>query len=182
MIIALALAEPAAVACSLVGPTPLVIVPSDDAMPPAIPMLGEPEINRGRGPRGFLIRSSTSCDDIGWIDVSAASTDDTTPAEELGFEVEVLDGELPDGLTLPDGPLTYFTPGTLSWTWLDGATNDQEPFSFVVAVTAVDLAGNRSDSTQVTVTDEGHNGCATSPFGGLLGALLAAASLRLHRR
>lgn len=182
MIIAVLL-EAAAAACSFVGPAELVVVPSDDTTAPDAPALGAADVTRGRGPRGFLVQSSTSCDDLGWIELTATSTDDMTPAEALAFDVELVEGELPDGLVLPDGPMTYFTPETLSWVWVDGDTNDQEPLSFVVAVRAVDQAGNTSDAAEVTIEDPGSSGgCSTSPFGGLLGALIAAASLRLNRR
>ena len=177
------LLEAAAAACSFVSPAELVIVPSEDTVAPSVPALGLPSVVRGRGPRGFLNQSVTSCDSSGWIELTASSDDDEALPEELAFDVDLVEGDLPEGLVLPEGPMTYFPPETLLWVWIDEATDEQEPFSFVVAVRAVDQAGNTGEAAEVTLADPGSSkGCATTTAGGLLAALLAAASVRLNRR
>jgi hypothetical protein len=48
---------------------------------------------------------------------------------------------------VPGYPLT--TESLLRIHWIDGATDDQEEFDFKIAVSAVDLAGNESELSQV---------------------------------
>ena len=71
-------------------------------------------------------------------------------------------------------------------TWVDGASNDQEPIEFTLRVVAIDLAGNESAPQTVRVSDD-PGGCAIAPArrpdSGL--AFVAAAALLLatrHRR
>jgi hypothetical protein len=100
---------------------------------------------------------STSCDDVGALVLTFPPR---PGGEVVGYAFEVLAGRAPDGL-LPDGPLrplprrgTDARRITLSWT--DGATDRQEPLSFVLGIRTVDRAGNRSrTATTLLVRDPG---------------------------
>ena len=80
----------------------------------------------------------------------------------LGYSVELVEGALPDGLSLTRSPVYAMREGddaALWFAWIDGEEASQEPIDFVVEVTAVDPAGNVSEPVEVTIIDEG--GCAT---------------------
>lgn len=179
MAAALALSTPA-FACSFVGPQDYLTEASDDQTEPSHPEIGEVSIGRGRAPRGFLLTASSSCDDIGSINIPLMSADDVTPSENLGWRVET-DGDLPDGLVVPEGPMFYFSPNEISWVWLDDATHKQEPFDFTATIFAIDEAGNESEPTLIDLVDRGRgNGCSTAP-GGTTGFLAIVAAFLLAR-
>lgn len=103
-------------------------------------------------------KSTTSCDDLGFLTLTFPAP---LPAETVGYAFEVLAGHPPDGL-LPSDPLRAITrqDGThgLTLTWIDGATLEQEPLSFVLGIRTVDCAGNRSrEVTRVLVRDSGRH-------------------------
>jgi hypothetical protein len=131
-----------------------------DTTAPAAPTLTVVRIVRGKGPQSESLCSSSasSCDDLGQIELQMAATDDQTPATSMGFRIELSGGALPSGLTLPD----YSVRGSrLLLVWIDGASDDQEAFSFVLAISAVDLAGNVGPATTIQVSDPGSDsGCS----------------------
>lgn len=111
---------------------------------------------RGRAPGG------SSCDDIGVIVIELVRVDDDrTPREKLGYRITHVEGTLLDAgmlrsgvvfrvATVPGKPLQFTLP------WIDGATDNQEPIDFTLAVTAVDLAGNESvPSSPIRVSHPG---------------------------
>lgn len=130
-----------------------------DATAPAAPTLTVVRVVRGKGPQSESLCSSSvsSCDDLGQIELQMAATDDQTPATSMGFRIELAGGALPSGLTLPD----YSVRGSrLLLVWIDGASDDQEAFSFVLAISAVDLAGNVGPATTIDIRDPGSDsGC-----------------------
>jgi hypothetical protein len=172
----IALYATAAGACSFVGPTAFVASPSDDVAAPTGLTLGAVDVTRGQGPRGFFGGVITSCDDVGFIGLDATATDDRTAAAALAYRVVLVEGALPDGLVLPDGPMVYPTPGRLDWVWVDGATDDQEPFAFTLEVVALDEAGNVSEPAEVAIEHAGSTGgCSTSVGVASLGLALIGA-------
>jgi hypothetical protein len=145
-------------ACSVAAPTAHVVDPAmevTDQMAPTLSPISAPVIGRGFAPGGCS-GSSSSCDDIGVIQIEPKATDDMTPTEKIGFRVTLADGTLPAGLTLPadaiDLPAGYPFVGL---TWVDGATNNQDPLDFTLSIVAVDLAGNESAAQTVVVHDDG---------------------------
>ncbi|HET6611337.1 MAG TPA: hypothetical protein VFG83_05080 [Kofleriaceae bacterium] len=141
------------------GPEPYEIDPAiDDDIPPAALTVTEVRIRRGHS-------GSSSCDDIGFIDIYVdPASGDTASPEEMGYQVVLTEGSLPEDLVLPVGPTT-----SLNFYWTDGATEDQEPISFTLAISAVDPAGNVGPAVSVVVSDPGGGGffgCGASPGGG----------------
>jgi hypothetical protein len=156
---ALPLCAPApARACSIAAPTAHVVDPAmqaTDQMAPTLSPIPAPTIGRGFAPGGCS-GSSSSCDDIGVIQIQPKATDDMTPAEQIGFRITLAGGTLPAGLTLPADAIDL-TPGypIVGLIWVDGATNDQDPVDFTLSIVAVDRAGNESAPQTVVVHDDG---------------------------
>lgn len=125
------------------------------------PELSLERVRRGTGPQGGCGESySTSCDDVGQIDVRVSPT-----PENVGYVLRKESGTLPEGLVLPEGPITL-DQGRVSLTWIDEATDDQEEFDFTITVTPVDPEGEPGPtSEQLRIVDSGPAGCRTSPGG-----------------
>ena len=131
-----------------------------DTEPPQ-PVLAEVgRITRGRNSTG------NSCDDIGLVEVNIVRAgDNRTPMDRLGFRVTIVDGTIPWGFAgrhaarrvVPDREGRVRFP----LTWVDGASDVQEPFDFTFVVTAVDLAGN--ESAQSTPIRAAHPGSSEKP-------------------
>jgi hypothetical protein len=184
--------EQASLACSYGSPPALVLDPqaqASDTTPPSVPVANVESIRRGQGPTTYAncSQSVSSCDDFGSIGIALTATDDQAPTDKMGYRVEVVAGQLPDGLALPTGPV-LLTGGHLYLHWIDGATDDQEAVSFTLAIRAVDLAGNTGPPANVEVSDGG-SGC--SLVGRRIGSswaatvvllLMAARFLRRSRR
>ncbi len=163
----------AALACSFVGPDPFTVEqnPDDTTAPGAVSEVSM-QIQRGVGPMSDgCDQVMTSCDDLGWLSLRfQAPQDDQNGPEDIGYRLEVVEGTPPGDLGFPstliipqggvsDGEVSFVFP------WLDGASDEQEPFSFVLRITAVDRAGNPSDvSEELVVSDSGSSeGCRSSP-------------------
>jgi hypothetical protein len=182
-----ALAPRPARACSF-GDTPHMLDPAAQTTDHVAPALAKPRLGRiTRGQAGHgCSGTGTSCDDIGSINVVVAATDDATPAEKIGFRLSVVDGSPPHGLQLPAGAIRGYDDGI--WLrWVDGMSDEQEPFLFMLQVVAIDLAGNESAPVAVVVSDSGSGGCriagrapplAPGTVAGLLGALFVIARRR----
>ena len=94
--------------------------------------------------------------------MQVSASDDQTAVENLGYQIEVATGRLPDGLVLPTGAVRTLG-GNLFLGWIDGASDDQEPLSFSLTIRAVDLAGNVGPPVTVTVADPGSgSGCVVA--------------------
>jgi hypothetical protein len=159
-----------------------------DVQAPKLTGLAVTTIKRGKGSENAGCSSSgTSCDDLGWVAILPAVTDDHTPASELGYALSLVEGKLPEGLELPLQRFKLPVPGKeIRLSWLDGQTDDQEPFDFVLAVVVIDLAGNESAPLGVHVTNGGNDGCSvarlrTSTAAGTAFALLALAAFARRR-
>ncbi len=135
-------------ACSVLG-NPGFHVPRH-AVPggkPAAPSVEQPRIGRGRGgrPNGMM----TSCDDIGWLTFEFLGA---PPDGDVGYLFTVVAGQSP--IHLGYGPVAT-REGVVTMSWIDGATHDQEPFSFVVNVQTVSTTGARSLPVPVVVVHPG---------------------------
>lgn len=183
-LVSLGLATPAA-ACSLVGPEVLLVDTSlEDVQPPEAPEITAIEITRGRGPQpaGPGRSVSTSCDDLGIVSLSITQPDGgPDPDGDVGYLLELAEGTLADGMSLPTEP--WLGP-ILTLSWIDGATDDQEPFDALLAITPIDRAGNLGPTVTVELADDGvaaGTGCRTTPAVPT-GQLLVLASLGLLGR
>lgn len=184
MLVALAaLLAPPAAACSFAtGAAHEVVANPADTTAPSTPEAPELTVKRGVGPTcdAFGSCRSTSCDDIGLVELALPpATDDVSAPEHVGYRLRVLDGTLPDGLTVDETRRADAISGdvaTLALIWIDEATDEQEAFDFTLGVTAIDEAGNESEEIAVAVSDPGREagGCSTAGRGaGALGVLLA---------
>ena len=101
------------------------------------------------------------CDDRGFIVIELVRVDDDrTPREKLGYRITRVEGTLPAAGMLPSYAVKVIpVPGKplqFQLEWVDGATDNQEPIDFTLAVTAVDLAGNESvPSSPIRVSHPG---------------------------
>ena len=147
-------------------------------------------ITRGRAPDCRLgTCSSSSCDDIGFLQLTFdAPEDDQTAGGDLAYEIEVIEGDAPEGL-IPDFVFRSFEgPGQIGLQWGDGATDDQEALDFTIVLRAVDQAGNiGADSEPIVITDPGGKaGCNVAhrepPVALLLLPLFGFAARRVTRR
>jgi uncharacterized protein (TIGR03382 family) len=186
------LAVSPAFACSFVtGSAHEVVANPDDTVAPTAATEEGVSIVRGVGPQCVgPACSSSSCDDLGRIELSlGAASDDVSAAENIGYRLRVIEGALPDGLTVDETRRAdSLADGTanLLLLWIDEAEDEQEPFDFVLGVTPIDEAGNEGEELSIPLADEGRaaGGCATVHGGGA-GALalgLLAAAARGRRR
>ena len=149
-------------ACSF-APQPMFEVDplANDIERPAPAELDRVEVSRGRGD-GF-----NSCDDIGTITIRLlAGKDDQTPPEKMGYRVRILDSDvsIDDAIGVPDY-LVQLIEGAIIVRWVDGASNEQAPFSMKVGITAIDLGSNEAEvELVVEVSDDGSDG-SSSPLG-----------------
>jgi MYXO-CTERM domain-containing protein len=184
--LALLWASPAS-ACSFLSDDEHVVdTTTTNGDAPAAPEIGEVTIGRGNGPqRAGCSQMVTSCDDAGWLQIAVSATDDFTLSEEIGFRVELVEGDLPDGFAF-DGVARRARDGALHFHWNDEATDEQEAFDFTVSIVAIDLAGNESEPVELDVSDPGSEERGCSHTGGSWLALgpagLVAAALRRRRR
>jgi len=162
-ILSLLLSQPT-LGCSLISPAVFDVDPTltGDEIAPDMPEFNDLTIHRGRGPRKLDDGSmmSTSCDDIGFITIELMDPAEDDP-EDVGYSVDLLDGELPMGLTLPEG--TYAGPG-ISLSWIDEAIHDQDPFGFTLQITPFDTSGNQGDPLEVWLEDDGIPDAESAPY------------------
>ncbi|MDG1483482.1 MAG: hypothetical protein P8R54_28080 [Myxococcota bacterium] len=177
-------------ACLFVVPEPHQLDPSElgiDVTAPDTVDRTTVLISRGRGPvcvDGAC--ASTSCDARGVLSVEfSPASDDRTSSEAMGYRAVLLEGALPDTLTL--GENAVLGPDRLNLLWTDGATAEQEPLDFTLGLIAIDLAGNESAPAEVWVADDGRSaaaatGCAAVPRPETPVSLCAVLLLLLRRR
>ncbi len=87
-------------------------------------------IKRGVGPD--ITGVTTSCDDMGTLAIGFVPASDLgTPADKMGYELTLVEGSLPAGMTLPGEPVRQLPSASrLLFVWVDGATDEQEPIDF----------------------------------------------------
>jgi hypothetical protein len=153
-------------ACEMAVPEEHEVDPAQvgvDVTPPDPPVVTT-GVTRSYGPRSSgCTESASSCDGFGSIEfIINDPHDDRTPAESLGYKIELVGGKAPPGLHVPDKPLRAFGGENLFIHFSDPGPDDQEHFDAVFKVTAVDLAGNESEpSAAVHATHAGGDtGCA----------------------
>lgn len=141
---------------------------------------------------GCFGQTSTSCDDIGTVGFYfRPPTDADSPPEDLGYAIRVVRGDARD--IVVEGTFKARVDGdeaALEFSWVDGATDEQESISFTVQIQAVDADGNRGpESEPIAVADSGGSGCdiggsrsSSMPISalGMWLAILLACARRLH--
>jgi hypothetical protein len=183
-------------ACSIPGPTPHTIDPqrqASDHQAPTLAAPAPPKITRGRAAHraGCTSSASSSCDDVGLIDIALSASDDMSPSSAIGYRFSMVSGKLPDGLQLPADAVRPGTGSSVVLAWIDEMTDTQEPFDFTVQIVAVDEAGNESAPQTLRVQDPGTSGgCQVGHRGSprkaalalvILGVVIALAAARLRR-
>lgn len=175
-----------ATACSFSQP-PATIDPALRATDQTGPTTFEPgpvTIKRGVAPQrtSGCGEMSTSCDDLGSIQIGVRAFDDHTAPERIGYRVRVVKGSAPSDLV----PQQAIEPvsGKLFLAWVDGATEDQEALDFTLEIVAVDGAGNEGAPQLMRIQDGGSGGCALTArrATGAAGAFFAAALVLLAAR
>jgi len=152
-------------ACSNVGPDVLEVRGADVGEETAAPgPIADPEVTvtRGVGPTdgGCGRQMETSCDDLGSVTFRfRPAVDGDSARSEVGYVVELVEGELPEGLQLRAEPLlgggAVDEVSLTSW-WIDGNDDEQEPVAFAVTIHAVDVEGNVGPrSAPIDVADPG---------------------------
>lgn len=151
-----------------------------DTVAPSAPVITEVTLQQAHGGGNGI-----SCGPSSSLTISlGAVTDNASPADKLGYEIELVSGKLPSGVTLPTGPVRAndsFDPPKLVWRF--GESNQDVTFS--LRVTAVDEAGNRSSASAAVEETGQATGCRVggdaSASGGAT-ALLFVAALAIARR
>lgn len=163
-------------ACSIAANPPYVADPAlrgVDTLPPAAPVAGEISFRRANSTASVGCVMVSTCDDIGFIDVSLALADDHAKAEAIGVKLSLASGILPVGVNLPTEPI-LLRNGAFELVWVD--TDPTSNIQFELDVVAIDTAGNESAPTRVQVTDTVPLGCrqtGLAPLWPLAGAVLA---------
>ena len=128
----------------------------DDLTSPPPPIIESAEIrDRGIGPTVLCTGETwaAECDEYGWIVLSVTAEDpDAARPSNVGVEVTFTD----ETMTFDDAGVRPLGNGLLSYHWVDGRQDIQEPVDFELVAYAYDAAGNRSEaSAPVRVTDPG---------------------------
>lgn len=126
------------------------------------------EPNPFRIKRGFstmALGCFTSCDSEGLIRIEPRLPGSPHDPARFSYQFALLSGTLPDGLRLPalpvapvgcsdaEDPRREFPCINLSWE--DGFRNDQDPFSFMVSIRAVDGQGRMGPTTTFALAQDG---------------------------
>ncbi|MGN6108822.1 MAG: MYXO-CTERM sorting domain-containing protein [Kofleriaceae bacterium] len=168
-------------ACDLVSNRPHERDPAHaaDTVAPSAPRIVDTTVGRSEDDAGC--GAYGSCGSYGWFQIEMQAFDDATPADRIGYQVRLIGGVLPAGLTLPTTPL--FGEYGLTFYF------DIDAPSFVadLEVRAIDLNGNLGPPTVVTIADHvDDGGCAaggrTRPIAGAGVALLVLGMLVRRRR
>jgi hypothetical protein len=139
-----------------------IVADPADTTPPSVPSAAVGEVNRGDS----RMCNSTSCHDMASFTLELDASDDVSPREEIGFLVEVVEGELPEGAMPLGGPFQAL--GSFGYIVRWSETSNPAFFSRL-SVSAVDRAGNVSEPTFVEVSDGAFEGCTAAP--GMRGTL-----------
>jgi hypothetical protein len=162
-------------ACSLIGNSQLQIDPQEQAIDRQAPTAG-------------VVKSAqfslAGCDvpSVLIVDLDPGS-DDRTKTDELGYQLQVVSGALPEGFDLPAQPLV----ATNRKLYIYGSAGDPR-YSVSLSVVSVDRAGNRSAaSAPVSLSGEvpSRGGCSaaggSATGDGAVAALLLFALMRRLR-
>lgn len=133
-------------ACSVAGPGPYAIdasMQATDHVAPTLPPMSVTRLRRGEKTTGCM--TVNTCDGLGSLAISAAPTDDVTPATDIGYRFSLVAGALPPSfyILLDEPSRAVVSDGQIWFDWSDG-TDDHQPIDFTLRVVAIDRAGNES--------------------------------------
>lgn len=173
-------------ACDFVLPEEHVVDAGEEAIdttPPGAPVLGEVMVIRrpAQSSQYGCNQSASSCDGSGSIGLSIdASTDDRTPAAEMGYVIDVAAGRLPGNLSLPEVPVRADADGMV---WFVFSDRDQD-IDVTLSVQAMDLGGNLGEAATVRIRHGGSSGCSAGDHAGsaTLALVIVALAVALRRR
>ena len=115
--------------------------PRPSATPVRPPQVTVDSIRRGHeGESGM-------CADLGFLVLRVSSGG-------FGYSFEIVEGKLPG--VFPEGFVQPVAPGFLSFIWIDGNTDAQEPLRVVVRITAMSITGSLSEPFLLTIEDPGN--------------------------
>lgn len=193
LLLAIGIAPRAASACSMLGPTefaPTAPTGSDEVAPA---LDGPVDVLSHRGE--FI--GLGSCADLGFVELTffpaeegqPLAVDDAASDAEwpgVGYRLTLLEGSLPEGLTLADAPVYAARSedrARLGIHWIDGTFAVQDPLDVTLGIIAVDAAGNESEPLEVEVGDVAECSAAGArPAAGMWMLVMAAMALRRRSR
>ena len=176
--LALVDARPAA-ACSLVGTTEHQLDPAyaNDITPPT-EVTAAAEVHRSADTSGC--GGVSSCGDLASISVTVDALDNAAPADLLGYQFRVVNGDVPEGL---DFPTTAVQSDAGDQLYFYFNYDDRSGFGFDLEIRARDLNGNLGPPVVIYVSELQEGGCKVGGHASMLaGVLLALALLVLRRR
>ena len=89
----------------------------------------------------------------------------TNPDDEVGYKIEVVDGDTPKNFGVPSTPVRP-VDSTMTLNWSDEPTEDKPAVDFTLRVTAVAPNGDLGPFEDVVVSDPGRDGgCSTTGDG-----------------
>lgn len=173
-------------ACSIAGNQPFVIQGEADAnsepLPP--PSVGESSVFRGtQQALGFV----NTCSDVNYVTVSVYPPEGYLP-EEVGYRVDFLEGDIPDGFRLSE-EVVHGREGFLLFDFSKKAGD--QPIDAKFALIAVDVEGRESEPVPFELVDlppfDDGLGCQSVPLHNfsllmLLGGLLLFGNRRHDKR
>lgn len=166
-LVALVVVPSSAFSCIYRGNTHFEVMDNDaeDGEAPTKVDIEVVDIQRGTGFSGPFSPGGSrgSCSDLGVLRVALDSVED-----DVGYRFEVIEGSF-EGYTReepvrPPGcspEASSCDESEFQFSWVDGATDHQEPLDFRLRVTPVDRAGREGPSSTVQVSDrvDGGGGC-----------------------
>jgi MYXO-CTERM domain-containing protein len=169
-------------ACTLAGNGTHRLDPqqASDTVAPSAPTVVEVDVARYEDDE--LDCGISSCGSYGLAQVTLEATDDASHPDLIGYQLRLVSGTLPRGLTLPTEPIAG---GGALYLYFD---EDAPDFEAEIEARAVDLNGNLGPPTTFVIADASAGGCAsrtgrTGPLGSLavLGLALALVVRRKRR-
>jgi hypothetical protein len=156
-------------ACSFPANVPHVRDPmhANDAVAPGEVTATFVSVSPPADTEGCGAQSGNSCSGLGSFSFVLEASDDQTPADSMGFQLRLVEGELPNLLGgFPSEPQRPYQPGA-SFVFV---FSDHEPqaISFVLEVRAVDLNGNLGPPLRIQILRAAESGAcaATMPLRG----------------
>jgi MYXO-CTERM domain-containing protein len=124
--------------------------------------------------------TGSSCDDLGSVAIKITEVD-----PEVGYTVELVEGNAPKNLGQHLKPVIPNSGGRLVLVWSDEISDEQPPVDFTLRVTAIAPNGDLGPSHEVVVSDPGSDGgCSATGHqdASLLGLLMFGLLFQWRRK
>jgi hypothetical protein len=154
-----------------------------DQVPPTLPAIPPPRIQRGDG-SSMQEGCGGECSSggAGFIEIAAVATDDMSVPGVIGYRFTLEAGALPPGLRLPE---VAIAPSRTIVRLVIAGDDGDDAFDFTLRVVAIDRAGNESAPQTVRVAHDPGGACAIARRRPSRGAApwlaLAAVLIAAHR-